>query len=42
MCGCEIDKYLKSIIGDFVFTCDETIDVVAKSFDDPTSFKERR
>ena len=31
-----IDKYLKSITGDSVVTCDEIIDMVAKSYDKPT------
>ena len=29
-CSCKIDKYLKSVIGDLVVTCDKIIDMVAK------------
>ena len=35
---CEIDNYLKSITYDLVITCDEIIDVMAKSHNDPTNF----
>ena len=41
-CACEFDKYLNNIIGDLVVTCDEIIDVVAKPYDRPTNFKEKR
>ena len=33
-CACEIDEYIKNIIGDSVFTCDEIIFTVAKSYND--------
>ena len=37
-CGCEIDKYLISIIGDSAVTCIEITDMVTKSYDKPTNF----
>ena len=33
--ACDIDKYLKSIIGNSVVTCDEILDMVAKSYNKP-------
>ena len=40
-CVCKIDKYLNSIIGDSVVIRDESINVVAKSYDKPTNLNEK-
>ena len=46
-CTCESNRYLKSIIGDSVITCDEIIVAAAKSYDNTSetvkiNFNEKR
>ena len=36
MCVCEINKYLKNILGNSVVTCDQIIDAVPTWCDEPT------
>ena len=40
--ACEIDKYLKCIIGDSVVSCNVIIDVVPKLYDESTNFNEKK
>ena len=40
-CACEVDEYLKIIIGDSVVICDEVLDAVAKSYSKSTNFKQK-
>ena len=39
--ACEIDKYLKNIIGYAVVTCNEVIDAVANLYNKPTNLKKK-
>ena len=41
-CAYKIDNYLKSIIGNSVVTYDEIIDIVAKSYNEPTNFNKKK
>ena len=41
MCVIKIYKHLKSVIDNSVVTYDKIIDVVAKSYNKPTNFKEK-
>ena len=40
--ACEICKYLKSIIGDSVVTCDKVIDGAANLCNELTNFNEKK
>ena len=40
-CSCEVDEYLKIIIGDSVVTCDEIIETVATSYNKSTNVNKK-